>query len=87
MAELSQQIEVVEDGKRHRLTKQQAMIKSLTSAAVNNNTRALTVLLACLKLFGPAADEANLDTIEFEDLEILQHYIERERKTSIKESD
>ena len=80
LAELSAPIDVVENGKRHRLTKQKAMIRSLLAAAIDGDARALPVVLACVKLLGLASDDPkNSDEIEADDLEILKNYLDEQK--------
>jgi Family of unknown function (DUF5681) len=79
VSELRRKIDVVEGGKKQRLTKQQALIRTLTSAAIENDARAVSALLSCLKFFGVGADESPPETIDADDLEILNNYIERQR--------
>ena len=79
-AELQEKIMLTENGKERRITKQRAFIKTLTAAAIKNDIRAVSALLACMRYFGVGTDETPTDTVDTDDLEILQNYIERERQ-------
>lgn len=79
-AELQETLVLTENGKQRRVTKQRAFIKTLTAAAIKKDIRAVTALLACMRYFGVGADEPDAaETIDTDDLEILESYLERER--------
>ena len=78
-AELCKEIVVIEGGKHVRITKQRALIRTLTSAAIENDSRAMGALLGCLKLFGMGVDEPQAEEIDADDLEILKNHLDRQR--------
>ena len=57
-AELQEKLTLTEHGKEKRVTKQRALIKTLTSAAIKKDIRAVSALLACIRLFGVTPEEA-----------------------------
>jgi Family of unknown function (DUF5681) len=79
-AELQEKIILTENGKERRVTKQRAFIKTLTAAAIKKDIRAVSALLACMRYFRVGTEETPTDTVDTDDLEILQNYIERERQ-------
>lgn len=80
-AELQEKLVLTENGKKRRISKQRAFIKTLTEAAIKKDTRAVTVLLACMRYFGVGAEEeAVTEAVDTDDLEILQNYLDRERE-------
>lgn len=80
-AELREKLVLTENGKERRITKQRAFIKTLTAAAIKKDIRAVSALLACMRLFGvddnssPASERVDLD-----DLELLETYVTQQRK-------
>jgi hypothetical protein len=81
-AELQQKLVLVENGKQQRVTKQRAFIKTLVAAAIKKDIRAVSALLSCMKHFGVGA-EADVQTaegVDTEDLDVLENYLERERR-------
>jgi hypothetical protein len=78
--ELQEKISLTENGKERRITKQRAFIKTLTAAAIKKDIRAVNALLACMRYFGVGAEDTPTDAVDTDDLDILQNYIERERK-------
>jgi hypothetical protein len=81
-AELQEKIFLTENGKERSITKQRAFIKTLTAAAIKKDIRAVSALLACMRYFRVGTEETPTDSIDTDDLDILQNYIERERKRS-----
>jgi hypothetical protein len=78
--ELREKIAVMENGKERRMSKQRAFIKTLTAAAIRKDIRAVNALLGCMKLFGVGADEQTAESVDTDDLDILENYLDRERK-------
>ena len=78
-AELQQPHEVFENGAPVRVSKQLAVIKSLTAKAIDSDMRAATVLLATMRHYGVGADEPASE-VDIEDLEQLEAYLANERK-------
>jgi hypothetical protein len=78
--ELQEKIVIMEDGKERRMSKQQAFIKALTAAAITKDIRAVNALLGCMKLFGVGADEQTAESVDTDDLDILENYLDRERQ-------
>ena len=72
-AELSEQITVREGGQARRVTKQRALIKSLTAQALQGDVRATTALLALARVMSePTAAEIN--PVEEDELLILRRF-------------
>ena len=89
-AELQEKLLLTVNGKDCRITKQRAFIKTLMAAAIKNDIRAVNALLACMKYFGVGAEEQVAETVDIEDLDLLEDYIARQRKLqthSIPDSD
>ncbi len=86
--ELQVPLEIDDDGKTTIVTKQRAFIKSLTSAAIKNDMRAVSALLACMRHYGIGAEEPPEEEEEeanLEDLDALQTYIDNQRKARSRE--
>jgi hypothetical protein len=81
-AELQEKIVLTENGKQRRITKQRAFIKTLTAAAIKKDIRAVNALLACMRYFRVGSDEQVAESIDTDDLDILENYLERERQRS-----
>ena len=77
-AELQRPHELFENGARVRVSKQLAVIKSLTAKAIDD-IRAATVLLATMRHYGVGVDEPASE-IDIEDLEQLEAFLVEERK-------
>jgi Family of unknown function (DUF5681) len=72
--------DVQEEGHVTTVTKQRALVKSLTAAALNNDMRALNMLLALIRHYGLGVDEPAPDDADIEDLDALQTYIDNQRQ-------
>ena len=76
MEELAEQMKVRENGQDRRVSKQRAMVKSLTAKAIKGDTRAASVILnmiiRLLEGDAPAEDEAPLTGEERAVLESLE---------------
>lgn len=79
-AELQQKLVLVENGKQQRISKQRAFVKTLVAAAIKKDIRAVTALLACMRYFGVGSEEQAVDSVDTDDLDILENYLERERQ-------
>jgi len=77
--ELQQLHEIFENGTPKTVTKQRAIIKSLTAAAIDNDMRAVTALLSMIRQYGVGADEPPSEA-DIEDLDQLEAYVSNERK-------
>jgi len=71
--------EVFENGTPVRVSKQLAVIKSLTAKAIDSDMRAATVLLATMRHYGVGTDEPAPE-VGIEDLEQLEAFLVNERK-------
>jgi hypothetical protein len=78
--ELHEPHEIFENGQSLKVTKQRAFIKSLTAAAIDNDIRAGAALLACIRHFRVGADEPPPETVDLEDLELVEAYLNDRRK-------
>jgi hypothetical protein len=56
------------------------LIKTLTTAAIRNDMRAMNALLGCLRFFGIGAEEQVLETIDLENIDLLEEYVAQQRK-------
>jgi hypothetical protein len=79
-AELNELIVVRENGRERRISKQKAFIKALIALAIRGDIRAINAIVACTRNFGAGTDPDNADDgLGFDDLNILQDYLDRER--------
>jgi hypothetical protein len=79
-AELQEKVTLTENGKERKITKQRAFIKTLTAAAIKKDIKAVTALLACMRYFGVGIEEQAVETVDVEDLELLENYLAQQRK-------
>lgn len=79
-AELQEKLVLTENGKERKITKQRAFIKTLTAAAIKKDIRAVTALLACMRYFGVGAEEPPAESVDIEDLDLLETYLAQQRK-------
>jgi hypothetical protein len=79
-AELQQTLVLVENGKQQRVSKQRAFVKTLVAAAIKKDIRAVNALLACMRYFGVGAEDETAESVDIDDLDILQNYLARERQ-------
>ena len=77
VAELQQQIVVVEDGRRRKLSKQRAFLQSVISSALTNDKTAINTLFAFLRHFGGDNDETAASTPDVEDVDMIKGYLAR----------
>jgi hypothetical protein len=73
-AELNEQITVREGGQARRVTKQRALIKSLTAQALKGDVRATTALLALYARVISEPSEGEIDRVEEDELLILRRF-------------
>jgi Family of unknown function (DUF5681) len=78
-AELQQPHEIFENGAPIRVTKLKAVLRSLTAKAIDNDTRAASVLFALIRQYGVGTDEPAPE-IDIDDLDELEAYAANERK-------
>ncbi len=83
LEELREVIPVKEGGVRRKISKQRAMLKSLTAKAVQGDPRTASILInLMIRLLHPEVDaETDID-LSAEDLEILKRFEDRVRKNS-----
>jgi hypothetical protein len=72
--------DLIENGKQHTITTQKAVLASLTAAALQNDIKAVNVLLACIKYFGVGAEEQVSEEVETVDLDELENSLAQARK-------
>ena len=73
-AEFSEQITVREGGQARRVTKQRALIKSLTAQALQGDVRATTALLALYARVMSEPSEGEINPVEEDELLILRRF-------------
>src|ERR1700730_9834030 len=73
-AELSEQITVREGGQERRVTKQRALIKSLTAQALKGDVRATTALLGLYARVISEPSEGEINPVEEDELLILRRF-------------
>jgi Family of unknown function (DUF5681) len=76
-AELGEQITVREDGRPRRISKQRALIKSLTAKALQGDVRATAALLALYARVITEAPEDQNDPIDSDEFQILRRFVPR----------
>ena len=76
--ELAEQILVTEAGHKKPVSKQRAMIKSLTAKSINGNTHAIATLLGFIERQLPAGEDADEDKrLSASDEAIREHFAAR----------
>jgi hypothetical protein len=80
LAALQQKVPFIENGKQHTITTQKAVLASLTAAALQNDIKAVNVLLACIKYFGADPEEQVSEKVDLDDLDALEDYVTQQRK-------
>jgi hypothetical protein len=78
-AELQQTLTIVENGKRRTLTKQQAVFKMLTTAALKD-VRAASVLLDFARKCGVGTDREAPERDAEGDADLLNDFVQRQQK-------
>jgi Family of unknown function (DUF5681) len=76
-AELGEQITVREDGRPRRVSKQRALIKSLTAKALQGDVRATAAVLALYARVITEAPEDQNDPIDSDEFQILRRFAPR----------
>jgi hypothetical protein len=79
-AELQEKLSVAENGRERKITKQRAFCKTLVAAAIKKDIRAVNALLACMRLFGVGVEEPIAESVDLEDLDLLETYLAQQRK-------
>ena len=81
LEELHEKVLVKERGTRHTVSKQRAMLKSLTARALQGDARAASLLInLVLRLLNQDEDPAQISDLDEEDTEILQRFEARVRR-------
>lgn len=80
-AELTAKVSISENGRVRRMSRQQAIFRILTAAALNQDMRAIKILLDCMRTFGgdDHADNSGTAKVDLGDLDIIAKFVERER--------
>jgi hypothetical protein len=80
-AELSERIAVSENGRRKRITKQEAMVKHVVNKALSGDSRLLQLLLAEIRLIENRPESiASGEMLEAADLKVIRSFQERLRR-------
>jgi hypothetical protein len=80
MEELCERISLSEGGKPKKLSKQRALIKSLTAKAIKGDARAISIILNLMvRVLEVAEQERESDLISEDDLAILDNFIARQK--------
>jgi hypothetical protein len=84
MEELSERISVSEGGKPKKLSKQRALVKSLTAKAIKGDAKAISILVNLMvRVLALVEEEREVDLISEDDMAILDNFIARQgRRTS-----
>jgi hypothetical protein len=79
MEELSERICVSEGGKPKKLSKQRALVKSLTAKAIKGDARAISILVKLMvRVLALVEEEKEVDLISEDDMAILDNFIARQ---------
>ena len=78
LAELAEEIATEEEKGGKKITRQRALIRGLVTAAIEGNTRALSLLVPILAR--PTEETDDAPSMSDEDRDILEAYIAREAK-------
>ena len=79
MAELAEVIQLTEGGNVKRITKQRAVIKALTAAAIKGNTRAANLLINwCARVIEGDPEGQEWAELDAKDRKIVEDYLERQ---------
>jgi hypothetical protein len=79
-AELQEKLSISENGRERKISKQRAFCKTLVAAAIKKDIRAVNALLACMRLFGVGVEEPAVENADFEDLDLLETFLNQQRK-------
>ncbi len=78
MGELSETIQITENGRTRRISKQRALIKAMTAGAIKGDTRAAALLMRwCAEMIDKRGDPA-APTLSASDRKIVEDYLERQ---------
>ena len=78
MEELSERISISEGGKPKTLSKQRALVKSLTASAIKGDARAIGILINLMvRVLALVEEETAADVLSPEDMAILENFIAR----------
>jgi hypothetical protein len=81
MQELSERISISEGGKPKKLSKQRALVKSLTAKAIKGDARAInTIINLMVRVLAVAEEETETTLISEDDMAILDNFIARQRE-------
>jgi len=80
--EMQETIVVRENGVERKITKKRAVLKSLVTAAIKGDIRAINAIVACTRNFGMGAETGPEDPepTNLDQFELLEAFIERERQ-------
>ena len=77
-AELAQEIQITENGRSRKITKQRALVMAVSAAAIKGDMRAVALVLTWLPRLIDASPEALADSeLSPADRDILESYIKR----------
>jgi hypothetical protein len=79
-AELQEKLSLTENGRERKISKQRAFCKTLVAAAIKKDIRAVNALLACMRYFGVGAEEQTAESVDLDDLNLLETYLAQQRK-------
>jgi hypothetical protein len=83
MEELSERISISEGGKPKKLSKQRALVKSLTVNAIKGDARAISILVnLMIRVLQVVEADQEGDRISDDDLTILDNFIARQSATA-----
>lgn len=86
--ELAELIVVRENGRERKLTKLEALVKSLVAAAIRGDMRATNAIVAfSTKMLGGDDDSKNPTTSDADDQDIVDAFVKRELKRTRLKSD
>ena len=78
VSELSETIQITEGGKPSRISKQRALLKSLTTSGIKGDVRAAQLMIKWAALILEAPESASsLPPITDDDRKILEHFLKR----------
>jgi hypothetical protein len=80
--EMQETVVVRENGVERKITKQRAVLKSLVTAAIKGDIRAINAIVACTRNFGMGTETGPEDPepTNLDQFELLEAFIERERQ-------
>ena len=85
LAEVNEPIQIVEGGRPRKLTKQQAVMKTLVTLAIKGNVRAASLLLAYLaRSYGVEQEAAPDAPLDADDVAIVAAFLARNQTPGAK---